>query len=132
MEILLKEHGEVLMYGIVGVIIVIVVCYICGTKWKSVSADYNTVKSKNSSHIKVDYEQYPKIVVDEVIYADYKNTGFDYGDYIKATNCKGQDISDKLVIYGTVDVLKKGVYKLRCVVTDNQLVSTKYVNVIVE
>ena len=45
----------------------------------------------------------------------------------------GKDISERINIYGKVDTFKRGVYKIRCVVTsERQLACTKYINVIVE
>lgn len=134
MDLLLGEHGEALFYGIVGTIVVIVLCTICGNNWKKISPTYkNTVNKSNEKFIENSKGKYPVIEADEIIYADYKNKNFDYRDHISAKDCTGKDITESLNIYGTVNIFQKGLYKLRCVVVaENQLASTKYVNVIVE
>ena len=73
------------------------------------------------------------IVADDIIYVSYHTKELDCKDFVKAKDYDGKDITDKVKIYGTVDTTKKGVYKLRCtVMSDNQLSSSKYINVIVE
>lgn len=134
MQLLIGEHGEALIYGFIGTFIVIVICGICFGKWRKISPNYKVDTNKsNNSYIRENLEKYPRIEADEVIYADYKNERFNFRDFIKAKDWDGTDITNKINIYGTVDVFTKGLYKLRCVVTsDNQLSCTKYVNVIVE
>ena len=52
---------------------------------------------------------------------------------IKAKDYTGKDISNKIKVYGNIDLKKKGIYKLKSVVkSDNGLACTKYINVIVE
>ena len=134
MEGLLGEHGEVLIYGIIGLITVLLICFVCESKWKELTPDYKTNVSKNSSNfIAENKDKYPVIEADEIIYAGYKSENFDCRDFIKAKDCNGKDISNRVKIYGTIDTFKRGIYQLRCVVmSENQLASTKYINVIVE
>ncbi|MFQ9514752.1 MAG: hypothetical protein ACLRZ9_02885 [Eubacterium sp.] len=134
MEVLLGEHGQVLLYGIIGTMIVLLICSLCADKWKSVTPEYKTVVSRNSKEFISDMKaKFPIIDADEVIFADYKDESFNYKDFIRAKNCEGKDITEDIKVYGNVDVFQKGVYKLRCVVVaDNSLICTKYVNVIVE
>lgn len=134
MDGLLGEHGEVIIYGIIGMIMVLLICFICENKWKDITPDYKTNVSKNSSNfITENKDKYPVIEADEIIYAGYKSENFDCRDFIKAKDCNGKDISNCVKIYGTIDTFKRGIYQLRCVVmSENQLASTKYINVIVE
>ena len=134
MQLLLGEHGETLIYGVIGFVIVIIICSICFEKWKSISPAYKTsTENNNGNYIRNNQGKYPVIESDEVIYADYKNEKFDFRDFICAKDFDGTDLTDRLKIYGSVDVFQKGVYKLRCVVVSNsRLFCTKYVNVIVE
>lgn len=134
MENLLGEHGETLVYGIIGVVVILIICSVCESKWKSMTPEYKTNISKsNGKFISENKDKYPVIEVDEIIYAQYKAENFNCKDYVKAKDCDGKDITDRVIIYGTVDTFKKGIYKVRCVVMDdNQLACTKYINVIVE
>lgn len=134
MELLLGEHGETLLYGIVGAIVVTVICSICSVNWKKITPNYkNTVNKSNGEFIADNQGHYPIIEADEIIYADYQNENFDCRDYITAKDYEGNDITGNLDIYGVVNVFQKGIYKLRCVVVaENQLACTKYINVIVE
>lgn len=134
MDLLLGEHGEALLYGIIGTIMVIVICNICAGSWRQITPDYKTKINKNNGQfISQNKGKYPIIEADEIIYADYKNKDFDVRDFISVKDYKGNDIREHLSIYGTVNVLKKGIYKLRCVaVSENQLICTKYIHVIVE
>lgn len=134
MELLLGEQGETLLYGIIGTIVVVVICSICSVNWIKITPNYkNTVNKNNGEFISNNQGKYPVIEVDEVIYAEYKNEKFDCHDYITAKDCNGNDITADVNIYGVVNVWQKGIYKLRCVVVaKNQLACTKYVNVIVE
>ena len=133
MSFLLGEHGETLLYGVVGVIVVVLICVVCNGKWKSISPNYKTELSpSNKEFAQGAKDRYPVIESDDVIYADYKDTDFVFRDYIKAKDYTGKDISDDLKIFGSVDVLKKNIYRLKCVVHSNNLVCTKYVNVVVE
>lgn len=130
----LEEHGEILVYGIVGIFLVVMVCWVCNSKWKNITPEYKTNKSEdNGSFIKDNKGKYPVIVADDIIYVSYHTKELDCKDFVKAKDYDGKDITDKVKIYGTVDTTKKGVYKLRCtVMSDNQLSSSKYINVIVE
>ncbi len=133
MGLLIGEHGETLLYGIVGVMLVCLICLICNVKWKGLTPSYKTELSPtNKMFANRVHNKYPVIESDDVIYADYKDTGFVFEDYIKAKDYTGKDISDDVKVFGTVDVWKKSVYRLKCVVRSNDLVCTKYVNVVVE
>lgn len=134
MDNLLEEHGEALIYGIVGIVLVLIICFVCENKWKNLTPDYKTDISANSSDfINKNKNGYPVIEADEIIYADYKTKNFNCKDFIKAKDCDGRDITDKVEIYGIINTFKRGVYKIRCVVmAENQLTCTKYINVIVE
>ncbi len=96
--------------------------------------DYKRMVSKNSeSFRKQNKDKYPIIEVDEIIYAEYQTENFNCRDFIKAKDYLGRDISDDVRIYGKIDTFRRGIYQLRCVVmSENQLASTKYINVIVE
>ena len=133
MGLLIGEHGETLLYGIVGIMLVCLICLICNSKWKGMSPSYKTELSpSNREFVKSAKNKYPVIESDDVIYADYKDTSFVLRDYIKAKDYTGKDISDDLKVFGSVDVLEKNIYRLKCVVRSNNLVCTKYVNVVVE
>lgn len=133
MSLMLGEHGEAILYGVIGVMMVILICIVCNGKWKSMSPSYKTELSpSNREFANNAKDRYPVIESDDVIYADYKDTEFEFRDYIKAKDYTGKDISDDLRVFGTVDVLKKNIYRLKCVVRSNNLICTKYVNVVVE
>lgn len=133
MSLLIGEHGEALFYGVVGIMIVCLICLICNGKWKGMSPNYKTELSpSNKEFAEGARDRYPIIESDDVIYADYKDTNFEFRDYIKAKDYTGKDITDELKIFGSVDILRKNVYRLKCVVRANNLVCTKYVNVVVE
>ena len=133
MSLLIGEHGEALLYGVVGIMLVCIICLVCNAKWKNMSPNYKTELSpSNREFANGSKDKYPTIESDDVIYADYKDTNFEFRDYIKAKDYRGRDITDDLRIFGSVDVLKKSIYRLKCVVHSDNLVCTKYVNVVVE
>lgn len=133
MGLLIGEHGEALLYGVVGIMLVCIICLVCNSKWKGMSPNYKTeISPSNKEFANNAQNKYPVIESDDVIYADYKDTSFEFRDYIRAKDYTGKDISDDIKIFGTVDVLKKSVYRLKCVVHANNLACTKYVNVVVE
>ncbi|MCR5704061.1 MAG: hypothetical protein K6G85_05510 [Eubacterium sp.] len=134
MSLWIGEHGEILLYGIVGVLMVAIICKICFSKWSQISPQYNVRKEQNNEKFQKDQRKdYPVIESDDVIYAEYKQEDFDVKNYLKATDYDGTDITSELNVYGNVNVFQKGVYRLRCVVVSkNQLISTKKINVIVE
>lgn len=134
MNLLLGEHGETLVYGIVGIFMVLIICTVCTGKWKELVPDYKTQINQSNKAFKESIKnQYPIITADEVIYATYKDEEFDYKDFITAKDCNGKDISNQIEFYGTVDVFKRGLYTLRCVVQSaNELICSKDINVIVE
>ena len=126
MEIFLSEHGEIILYGLIGIMVVVITCGLCKNKWNQITPEYKNEKSQSN-------EKYPVIEGQEVIYLEYLSKEFDYSKYIKAKDYTGKDISNKIKVYGNIDFKKKGIYKLKCVVkSDNGLACTKYINVIVE
>ena len=131
---LLGDHGNIIVYGIIGVMFVVLVCVICNSKWKKITPEYkNKTNNNNSEFVSKSKNKFPIIEADEIIYIQYQMKNFDCIDFIKATDNSGKDITKQVKIYGNVDTEKRGVYKVRCVVTDdNQLTSTKYINIIVE
>lgn len=134
MDLIIGEHGETILYGVIGLMMVFLVCAVCLNKWGDYIPDFKNTPSNNSrDFVDRSKEKLPEIIVDEVIYAKYKDTKFNCRDYIEAKDENGKDISENIRIYGKVNVLEKGVYKLRCVaVSESQLACTKYINVIVE
>lgn len=133
MSLMLGEHGEAILYGVVGIMLVCIICLVCNSKWKNISPSYKTERSpSNREFANSAQNKYPVIESDDVIYADYRDTNFEFRDYIKAKDYTGKDISDDLKIFGGVDVFRKSIYRLKCVVRSNNLVCTKYVNVVVE
>ncbi len=130
---MLGEHGEAILYGVVGIMLVCLICLVCNGKWKSMSPNYKTELSPSNREFKNSaQDKYPVIESDDVIYADYKDTSFVFRDYIKAKDYTGKDISDDVKVFGSVDVLRKSIYRMKCVVRSNNLVCTKYVSVVVE
>ena len=113
---------------------VTILCKICFSKWSQISPKYNVKAERNNEYFrKENRNDYPIIEAEEVIYAEYKQKNFNVKDYLRATDYDGTDLTSDLNIYGTVNVFERGVYHLRCVVVSkNQLVSTKKINVIVE
>jgi hypothetical protein len=113
---------------------VFLISTVCFGTWQKITPAYHTKKEKSNQEFRKDNQgKYPTIETDEVIYADYQNAKFNFRDYIRAKDWNGRDLTDRVHVYGSVDVFQKGIYKLRCVVvSDSQLACTKYVNVIVE
>ncbi len=133
MNLFIGEHGETILYGVVGIMMVCLICLICNGKWKNVSPTYKTEFSpSNKNFVNEAKNKYPTIESDDVIYADYKDTDFVFKDYLKAKDYSGKDISDDIRVYGSVDVFKKNIYRMKCVVRANDLSCTKYVDVVVE
>lgn len=134
MHLFLQEHGEALLYGITGTFIVFIICVFCTGKWKDiVPQTVEKVNKSNKEFNKNIQDKYPIIEADEIIYATYKDERFDYRDYIVAKDYDGSDITSNIKFYGEVDLYHRGVYKLKCVVKSaSELISTKYVNIIVE
>lgn len=134
MNLFLQEHGEALVYGIVGVILISIICTVCTGKWKELTPKYRTdINKSNKEFNEENRNKYPVIEADEIIYATYKDREFNYKDYIVAKDFDGKDISEKIKYYGEVNVFKRGIYKLKCVVkSTSEMVCTKYINIIVE
>lgn len=134
MQLFLGEHGETIQYAVIGIMIVTLINFICINKWSNIRAEYNNKISKSNREMSnFNNKDYPVIDVDDTIYAEYKSKNFQAKSYINAKDYKGNDITENLKIYGSVDTFTKGIYTLRCVaMADNNLMSTKYVNVIVE
>lgn len=134
MDNFLEEHGEILIYGIVSIIMIILICNVCQDKWSMLIPEYNNKQSKNSSDfIRKNFKKYPVIQAEDIIYVECMNEKFDFRKYVTARDCNGMDISSRLIMYGKVDTSKAGIYKIKCRVSDDRELScTKYINVIVE
>lgn len=133
MELFIGEHGEAIIYGIIGAMVVTLICVVCADKWKGVTPSYRSSASHtNREFMDATVGKYPVIETDEALYVD-KGDNFDYRDYIKAKDCDGKDISSSLKVYGKYNVSESGIYRLKCVATaDNNLSAVRYVNVVVE
>ena len=134
MEVFLEEHGESIIYGLIGLVMVVTITAVISWGIVNIVPDYKKELSRNNSYqIEKNEYKYPTIIADEVIYADYGDTTFNYMDYIRARDYRGGNITDKVKVYGKVDVNQKGVYRLRCtVISYFNLACTKYINIIVE
>lgn len=134
MDVLLGEHGEAVLYGTIGILMVVIICSVCLERWSGLTPEFKNMTSNNSKEfLEKNSGRFPRIITDEIIFAEFKDENFDSKKYITAIDENGNDITEKMRIYGQVNVLKKGVYSLRCVVVaENHLACTKYVNVIVE
>ena len=134
MDNFLEEHGEILIYGIVSIIMIILICNVCQDKWRMLIPEYNNKQSKNSSDfIRKNFEKYPVIQSEDIIYVECMKQKFDFRKNVTARDCNGRDISSRLIMYGKVDMSKAGIYKIKCRVSDDRELScTKYINVIVE
>lgn len=130
----IEEHGEALIYGIIGVLVVVLICFICDNKWSKITPDYKNNNSKNSGNfISINTNKYPIINASDIVYADYMDSSFDIKKYISAKDYSGKDITEDIDIVGSVNVSRKGVYRLKLVVVGtNELTANKYINVIVE
>ena len=133
-EVFLEEHGESIIYGLIGLVMVVTITAVISRGIVNIVPDYKKELSRNNSYqIEKNEYKYPTIIADEVIYADYGDTTFNYMDYIRARDYRGGNITDKVKVYGKVDVNQKGVYRLRCtVISYFNLACTKYINIIVE
>ena len=127
MEVFLEEHGESIIYGLIGLVMVVTITAVISRGIVNIVPDYKKELSRNNSYqIEKNEYKYPTIIADEVIY-------FNYMDYIRARDYRGGNITDKVKVYGKVDVNQKGVYRLRCtVISYFNLACTKYINIIVE
>lgn len=67
MELLLGEHGETLYYGIIGIIVITVICSVCPLSWSKIMPYYEKVPNEYiSQFIDDNTEEYPTIEVDGV------------------------------------------------------------------
>ena len=134
MSLFLNEHGEAILYGIVGGLLVVVICLILNSRWKGITPEYKTERSpSNKSFVQSSKGKYPKIDVDNVLYADYRDENFVIRDHINARDYDGRDITDQVKVFDNLDVNNKGIYRAKCVVKNaNNLMSVKYINVVVE
>ncbi len=133
MGLLLEEHGESIIYGIIGIFMVLLISNITQKSWRALIPSPYIMKVEDSEkYIKEYKNNYPKISADEVIFVNYKNTGFNIKDYFSATDYRGKDISERVKVYGSVDVNKKGIHIIKIKVNDNNYITTKIINVIVE
>lgn len=134
MQLFLNEHGEALLYGIIGTLTVALIGVVLVTKWKTITPVYNVaISSDSSSFANANKDKHPSIQVGDIIYADYNDASFDVSQHIKAKDWDDKDITSNVKTYGQVDVSKKGIYRVKCLVTnDYSMVCTKYVSVMVE
>lgn len=134
MEIFLEEHGESVLYGIVGFIMILTIYGIINIGIWGMLPDYkNDTSNNNVEYVEKIKNKCPTITAAEVIYVKYRDETFNCIDYIKARDYTGKDITDKVVIYGNIDVNTRGVYKLKSSVkSDLGLKCVKYLNIIVE
>lgn len=134
MGMFIGEHGEAIIYGIIGIIMVTTIGIICSKYWCDVTPHYSSmISNTNRKTVEGFKGKYPVIEVDDIIYVKWKDSSFNALDYMKAKDCEGNDISEKVRVYGEVNLLERGIYKIRYVVTAaNELSCIKYINVIVE
>lgn len=85
MEVFLEEHGESIIYGLIGLVMVVTITAVISRGIVNIVPDYKKELSRNNSYqIEKNEYKYPTIIADEVIYADYGDTTFNYMDYIRA------------------------------------------------
>ena len=127
MEVFLSEHGQTIQYAVIGVIIVALISIITNTSIKKIMPTYNCEGSNTNREFSEEYKKKcPIIVGDDVIYVTYLNQ-------ISARDYDGKDITDKLKIYGDVDVFHRGVYNIKCIVRgESGIKSIRNMNVVVE
>ena len=119
MEVFLSEHGQTIQYAVIGVIIVALISIIRSNTNREFSEEYK--------------KKCPIIVGDDVIYVTYLDKSFDVTNQISARDYDGKDITDKLKIYGDVDVFHRGVYNIKCIVRgESGIKSIRNMNVVVE
>lgn len=76
-------------------------------------------------------EAFPRIIAKNVRIK--QGSQFDVSDYVRAVDVNDGDISSKINYYGSVNVNKKGVYVIRCVVRNSLgLKTVKTIQVIVD
>ena len=84
MENFLSEHGEIILYGLIGIMVVVITCGLCKNKWNQITPEYKNEKSQsNEKFLKESKDKYPVIEGQEVIYLEYLSKEFDYSKYIK-------------------------------------------------
>ena len=84
MEVFLEEHGESIIYGLIGLVMVVTITAVISRGIVNIVPDYKKELSRNNSYqIEKNEYKYPTIIADEVIYADYGDTTFNYMDYIR-------------------------------------------------
>ena len=134
MQLFVSEHGEAILYSVISVIIVALICLVLTSKWSGIVPSYDTAKSLDSSSFaEANKDKHPTIKADEVIYAEYGDASFDIRKYIKAIDYDGKDITEQVGTYGDVNTNQKGIYRMKCLVTNNYGIScTKFMSVIVE
>lgn len=95
---------------------------------------YNCERSNTNREFSVEYKtKCPVIEGDDVIYVTYLDKSFNVTNLISARDYDGKDITDKLKIYGDVDVFHRGVYSIKCIVRgESGIKSIRNMNVIVE
>ena len=79
MENFLSEHGEIILYGLIGIMVVVITCGLCKNKWNQITPEYKNEKSQsNEKFLKESKDKYPVIEGQEVIYLEYLSKEFDY------------------------------------------------------
>ena len=72
MENFLSEHGEIILYGLIGIMVVVITCGLCKNKWNQITPEYKNEKSQsNEKFLKESKDKYPVIEGQEVIYLAY-------------------------------------------------------------
>lgn len=134
MELFLSEHGQTIQYGIIGVIIISLINIIFATGLKDIMPNYyQSHSTTNRGYADSNRKKCPVINCDEVIYVNYLDKKFNLLNEIKAIDCNGNDITEYMKIYGTVNIGHRGVYPIKCIVrSENGLKCIKNINVIVE
>lgn len=133
MELLLGEHGEGIIYGIIGIFMVFLICSISQGSWRNIIPNPYNLEVEDSDKYKEEYKSMqPKIQGDEVIFVPYKNNNINLKDYIVARDYQGGDISNRLKFSGKVDTSTKGIYRIKCSIEDNYYRTTKVINIVVE
>ena len=92
MENFLSEHGEIILYGLIGIMVVVITCGLCKNKWNQITPEYKNEKSQsNEKFLKESKDKYPVIEGQEVIYLEYLSKEFDYSKYIKAKDYRSSE-----------------------------------------
>ena len=62
MENFLSEHGEIILYGLIGIMVVVITCGLCKNKWNQITPEYKNEKSQsNEKFLKESKDKYPVV-----------------------------------------------------------------------